>query len=99
MIPRVNHSKVNFLSLIDTREIESFHKAKLKGVCECEYDIHCIEIEIHHLTCILFLEFSSYFIQGVPKKMFPCLRGYNSCKKGTTVKSKVSFEILRQFSF
>ena len=38
-------------------------------------------------------------IQGVPKKMFPCLRGYNSCKKGATVKSKVSFEILRQFSF
>ena len=38
-------------------------------------------------------------IQGVPKKMFPCLRGYNSCKKGATIKSKVSFEILRQFSF
>ena len=39
------------------------------------------------------------YVQGVPKKMFPCLRGYNSCKKGATVKSKVSFEILRQFSF
>ena len=38
-------------------------------------------------------------IQGVPKKMFPCLRGYNSYKKGATVKSKVSFEILRQFFF
>ena len=40
---------------------------------------------------------SSY--TGCPKKMFPCLRGYNSCKKGTIVKSKVTFEILRQFSF
>ena len=36
---------------------------------------------------------------GCPKKMFPCLRGYNSCKKGATVKSKESFVILRQFSF
>ena len=39
------------------------------------------------------------YIQGVPKKMFPCLRGYNSGKNGTTIKSKVSFEIYMQFSF
>ena len=34
-----------------------------------------------------------------PKKMFPCLRGYNSSKKGTTIKSKVSLKIYMQFSF
>ena len=38
-------------------------------------------------------------IQGVPKKMFPCLRGHNSYKNGTKVISKGSFVILRQFSF
>ena len=31
--------------------------------------------------------------------MFPCLRGYNSGKNGTTIKSKVSFKIYMQFSF
>ena len=36
---------------------------------------------------------------GCPKKMFPCLRGYNSGKNGTTIKSKVSFKIYIQFSF
>ena len=39
------------------------------------------------------------YIQGVPKKMFPCLRGYNSGKNGTTIKIKVSFKIYMQFSF
>ena len=31
--------------------------------------------------------------------MFPCLRGYNSGKNNTTIKSKVSFKIYMQFSF
>ena len=38
-------------------------------------------------------------LQGVPKKMFPCLRGYHSAKNNTTIKSKVSFKIYMQFSF
>ena len=38
-------------------------------------------------------------VQGVPKKMFPCLRGHNSPKNGTRNKSRVIFEILRSSSF
>ena len=29
---------------------------------------------------------------GCPKNIIPCLRGCNSCKNGTTIKSKVSFK-------
>ena len=39
------------------------------------------------------------YIQGVPKKMFPCLRGHNSPKNGPRNKSRVIFEILRSSSF
>ena len=47
----------------------------------------------------------SFIVQRVAKyrvsqkKMFPCLRGYNSDKNGTTIKSKMSFKIYMQFSF
>ena len=37
-------------------------------------------------------ELNTIEVQGVPKKMFPCLRGYNSDKNGTTIKSKMSLK-------
>ena len=37
---------------------------------------------------------NAYKLQGVPKKMFPCLRGHNSPKNGTRNKSRVIFKIL-----
>ena len=38
------------------------------------------------------------YVQGVPKKMFPCLRGHNSPINDTRNKSRVIFQILRKFS-
>ena len=95
----VKNIRLDFIQLTTaTRWLPAIRKEEIE-----EVDFNSF-VPRHHFRgdqtqIYLFCDTDPIKIQGVPKKMFPCLRGYNSGKNCTTIKSNVSFKIYMQFSF
>ena len=75
--------------------------------CNLKSDVKLIDTGYIKIFCTYQLDIHFWFfidfvylaqVQGVPPKMFSCLRGYNSPKNIIKNKSIVVFEILTKFS-
>ena len=87
-------------SSVEEGVVLAYHAAlEYHSPCDCTWPSHPISQQRSVGAARLAAANWAHHVQGVPKKMFPCLRGHNSPKKGTRNKSRVIFEILRSSSF